>query len=249
MQSHFCKVASQTIHYLEGGSGKVVVLVPSLWLTSSAFLSQGEELSKKFHVYIPDIYKGESLFSRNASSFVEYSEMLHLFVQKLQIKKFTLIGISYSGFISTFYAQTYPEELQKVLLFSTSIVSLNMKFSVSLTLLGVLKMLIHNSSYEKGQKINKQWMDSSRKFFLKHPGQFINEIFIASKFNTTLTQSPTFAVPIKLLAAKDDEFVKGYVVEKKHRQLKNVEVEVLNKRHAWNFSEEKQFVELVEKNV
>jgi len=62
MKSKFLNTNDGKIHYLEGGKGDTVILLPSLWLTSRLYKIFAEQLSQDYQVLIPDFYKGKSQF-------------------------------------------------------------------------------------------------------------------------------------------------------------------------------------------
>ena len=70
----------EKIHYLEFGSGESLILLPSLCLTSFSYASFGEKLGNNFHVLIPDLYRGHSIYTQNAYQLEDYVEKLNQFM-------------------------------------------------------------------------------------------------------------------------------------------------------------------------
>ena len=239
------KLSTQTLHYLEGGSGKTVILMPSLWLTSAAFKNVGAILAKQYHVLIPDIYKGKSQFKESATSIDDYCDVLNEFIDHLGLDKVSLIGISYSGFIFSYFAQNHPKKLHKVLLLTTTYIPLNMKNTSITALIGLLKMYTTNALTLKGMKTNIEWFRSGLSYFLRHPKQHFMEIILGVKMDRRVIKNIACKIPVKLILAEDDDFMRPHKILESHANIKNLEIEVIKGRHAWLFIEKEAFAKKV----
>ncbi len=240
MKSVYCDLSSQRVHYLESGKGKIIILLPGLWITSRSFENLGEQLSNYYRVIIPDLYKGKSTFTICARSLKDYSYLLKDLLNALKIKKYYLIGISASGLIASYFVEHVPDKPEKLLLFSSSFSppSINCRFCVILK--GYIQLLIRNFLSFKGIKVNLLWIIDSFFNFIRHPTQFIREALIpAIEIHTAATVKTT------LYIAKFDEFFSYKKVIKENSSIMNLQPIVLEENHAWFFMKPEKFVEKV----
>ncbi len=230
-------IGNDIISYEEFGSGKeVIILLPSLWVTSRSYRTLGKELSIKYRVLIPNLYKGESSFSKNARSVDDYTRALDFFTEKLKIDCFYLLSISFGGFISVRYQQLYARKARKVFLSSTLIAPIKFENRILVLFWGSLKLLFYNSFSVSGIKTNLLWIVDGLVYFIRHPKQFLLEGLIATKeYDYEISE---MFVPTKLLFALKDEFINVAYLENM-KSIGNLEIETINARHAWFFSKEK----------
>jgi len=224
-----------SIHYLDFGKGKTLVLLPSLWVTSKSYTMLGGELAEKYRVLIPDLYRGESKFRRTAKNIDDYVEQLYRFLEKLHITDCYLVGISASGATATKFVLKYPDLVKKLFLISSSIISFKTPSRKIALFWGYLKLFFHNFYSLKGIATNLTWAKDGLLSGLCHPKQAIMEGLIT----TTLENEEIKALPIptKLLFAKSDEFIPLEVINKM-QNISNLQLEILDEHHAWFFGRE-----------
>jgi len=229
----------EKIHYLEFGSGESLILLPSLCLTSFSYASFGEKLGNNFHVLIPDLYRGHSIYTQNAYQLEDYVEKLNQFMEKLNIPKVHLIGISLSGIYGSKFAIIYPHKLSKFFLISTTCVPLRMK-NLRIKLFGAfLKLIWLNLWLKSGLQILKLWSKDAGKYIFRHPKQFLNEILIATRYDTFTKKK--LSISTKLLFATHDEFI-PWETYKRMQKVKNLEIELIDDHHAWFFYRQDELV-------
>lgn len=232
---------NEYVHHLEYGRGEVLVLVPSNWLTSRSYQSIASKLAEKYRVIVPDLYRGNSRYSKNAFSVNDYVSALHAFLNSLNIKKFYLIGFSLSGLIAVNYSKQYPSSIKKMMLVSSIKYPLNLKkhFTLLTGLIGYIKLFYHNTFSIKGMKVNLLWLSEGMNILIKHTRQFFLDALIATKYSQDEHFELSF--PTKILLAKNDEFITCKEIKK----INNIEVEVINGYHTWFFLNEKLLIDEV----
>ena len=242
MKSKFLPINNQNIHYLIGGKGRTLLLIPSLWITSKSYKEMGDKLSKYFTVVIPDIYKGKSKFSKPATDLADYINGLDDFVNKLKIKNFYLLGISFAGVIATIYASSFPVKINKLLLISSSATLIDANYKTIRLITGYFKLALNNLFSIKGLRTNTLWFVDSAQYLLRHPRQYFIEALLAIRNYANPTKE--IKVPSKLIFAKKDEFLPIKVLDA-NLKIKNLEIELIDKTHAWIFLEQEEAVKRI----
>lgn len=244
MESKFLCINKEKIHYLEQGSGDAIVLLPSFGLTSRSYKLFGQRLAKNYQVIIPDLYKGRASFSKIADSLEDYAELLNLFITRLKIKKFFLVGFSFSGPIAAIYAQMFPSHVLKLLLVSTTIIPIDFKMKLLRSIVSIIMMFYHNALFPGGIKVDWLWFTDGLQNLIRHPRQFIQEALIATKEIITKEyeeRESQLTVTSKLLFPDKDELFPLKLV-KMMKNIKNLEIEVVDGYHGWFFLDRGKFI-------
>lgn len=242
MKSEFLRLRNQLLHYLISGKEDYLIILPSLWVTSNSYYQIGEKLSKYFTVIIPDIYKGKSKFKQSALKIADYILILKEFIEKLKIKECYLIGISYSGLIAANFTNNYPSKIKRLLLVSTTITPIDLKRKVLRLIIGYIRLFLNNLFSIKGLKVNLLFISDSVNYFLNHPKQYVLEAVIAIRnYDKPILE---MKVPSRIIFAKKDEFIPQQAIEI-NSKIKNLELEIVNKTHAWGFIEEDEIVKKI----
>jgi pimeloyl-ACP methyl ester carboxylesterase len=230
------------IHYLEFGSGEPLILLPSNWLTSKSYQSIAKKLSNKYRVIVPDLYRGRSRYEKNAFTSNDYVLTLNTFLDSLKIKKFYVIGFSFSGMVAIDYVKKYPSKILKMMLVSSIKFPLNLK-NHNLTLIegliGYMKLFYHNTFSLKGIKVNILWLNEGIKYFFNHTKQFFIDARIAIEYSQD--ESIKLPFPIKILIANRDE----YITYNEIKKINNIEIDIINGYHAWFFLNENLLIEKI----
>ncbi|OGF99568.1 hypothetical protein A2Y99_04350 [Candidatus Gottesmanbacteria bacterium RBG_13_37_7] len=230
------------VDYFESGSGKTIILLPSLWLTSNSFYSLARKLAKRYQVIVPDLFRGKSKYENNAITINDYVKGLNSFITEKEIKDFYLIGVSFSGFIAANYVQKYPSNIERLFLVSTSPIPLYLKWKWWGFIWGYVKLFFHNIYSLKGIAINLLWFRDGLEYLFKHPKQFICDALIITRDYDH--QILLMNIPTKLLFAKKDEFIPFKFMDK-IRKINNLEVEVIDGYHGWFFQNEELLVKKI----
>ena len=232
----------EKLHYLEFGNGKPLVLVPSLWVTSKSYVTLGQELAKYYKVFIPDVFRGNSVFSKEARNIEDYVTKLVQFINSLNLKNYYLIGVSLSGIVVKKYILNYSHKPKRVFLVSTTVLPLNIERQKLTLFWGYLKLLYHNLFSMKGIAIDLMWIIDGLGSAKKHFRQAINEGSIAASL--VIDNIKSLPVPTKLLFARYDEFIPLESV-KRLLKIKNLEVEIVKEYHGWFFGREEELARRV----
>lgn len=230
------------IHYLEFGKGDPLVLLPSLWVTSKSYVALGRTLEKHFTVFIPDIFRGNSKFSKDATSMEEYAALLAEFIRRIQLKNYYLVGISLSGILATKYILNYPHLPRKLFLVSTTILPLNIKSQRFTLFWGYVKLLYHNMFSLDGIATNWLWITDGLENAWLHFGQVWKEGKIATSLE--IGNVKRLPIPTKLMFALCDEFIPREIVRHLSK-VKNLELELVDRYHAWFFRHEEELAKKI----
>jgi len=105
------------IHYLEAGSGPVVILLHGLGADNSSWAMTVAPLAAKFRVIAPD----QIGFGRSDKPMLNYRiatlvDFLDAFMKQLGIERASLVGNSLGGFAAAAYALAHPEKVERMVL-------------------------------------------------------------------------------------------------------------------------------------
>nr|AEM45111.1 hypothetical protein [uncultured organism] len=105
------------IHYLEAGSGPVVILLHGLGGSTANWAPTIAPLAQKYRVIVPDqIGFGKSekpMLNYRVSTLVDF---LDGFYKQVGVQKATLVGNSLGGFTAAAFAIAHPEKVDKLVL-------------------------------------------------------------------------------------------------------------------------------------
>jgi|GEM_PF-5831122 len=111
------KIGRDRFEYGETGKGPTLLLVHGFQGDKRSWLSYIKRLNKDFRVIALDLPgHGESEAPRTMKYDLEsQARFVEVFVRKVGLKKFHMMGISMGGGISTVYASMYPDRVQKLI--------------------------------------------------------------------------------------------------------------------------------------
>jgi 2-hydroxy-6-oxonona-2,4-dienedioate hydrolase len=105
------------IHYVEMGSGPVVVLLHGLGGNTTNWQFNIAPLAQKYRVIVPDqIGFGKSdkpLINYRITTYVDF---LDAFLKELKIERATLVGNSMGGWVAASYALAHPQKVERLVL-------------------------------------------------------------------------------------------------------------------------------------
>jgi 2-hydroxy-6-oxonona-2,4-dienedioate hydrolase len=110
-------VFGQKIHYVEAGSGPVVVLLHGLGGNATNWAFNIPALAQKYRVVVPD----QVGFGRSDKPLVNYrvqtyADFLDKFLDELKVEKASLVGNSMGGWIAALYAVERPARVERLVL-------------------------------------------------------------------------------------------------------------------------------------
>jgi triacylglycerol lipase len=111
------EVFGQKIHYLEAGSGPVVILLHGLGGSAGNWAATTPALASKFHVYVPD----QIGFGASDKPQIDYRvatlvDFLDGFCKKLSITKAAVVGNSLGGWTAVNFTLAHPDKVEKLVL-------------------------------------------------------------------------------------------------------------------------------------
>jgi 2-hydroxy-6-oxonona-2,4-dienedioate hydrolase len=105
------------IHYVEAGSGPVVVLLHGLGGNATNWAFNIAPLAHKYRVVVPDqIGFGQSdkpLINYRIATYVDF---LDAFLKELKIERASLVGNSLGGWVAASFALAHPEKVERLVL-------------------------------------------------------------------------------------------------------------------------------------
>ena len=105
------------IHYVEAGSGPVVILLHGLGGSTQNWALNISVLAQKFHVIVPD----QIGFGKSDKPFINYRigtyvDYLDQFCKQLKIDRASLVGNSMGGWVAAAYTIAFPERVERLVL-------------------------------------------------------------------------------------------------------------------------------------
>jgi len=105
------------IHYVEAGSGPVVILLHGLGGNRQNWALNTSVLAQKFRVIVPD----QIGFGKSDKPFINYRigtyvDYLDQFCKQLKIERASLVGNSMGGWIAAAYTVAFPDRVERLVL-------------------------------------------------------------------------------------------------------------------------------------
>ena len=139
------------INYIQYGKGRDIVLLHGWGQNIEMMRPLGDKLEKDFRVTILDLPGfGESSEPTYDWSISDYSDMLEIFVNKLNIKKPIIIGHSFGGRLAIRYSSNHP--IEKLVLLGAPCIRVETKLPLYIKILKYLKTLPFLDSFGEYMK-------------------------------------------------------------------------------------------------
>ena len=134
----YLKTPSDTIHFLHRSSGKPALMLVHGFSGDGVFqwYKTAKQLEKHYDLILPDLwYHGESIRSDRDYSIKAQVELLNRILTHLNIdSNLHLMGNSYGGLVSTEFADTHPEKVDKLIVYDAAVKYLSAHYVDSLAL-------------------------------------------------------------------------------------------------------------------
>ncbi|CAN1217139.1 hypothetical protein LINPERPRIM_LOCUS911 [Linum perenne] len=83
---------------------------------------QVQSFSPHYNVYVPDlVFFGESYTTSSRRSEVFQAETVVALLEKVGVKRYSVVGTSYGGFVAYHMARMWPERVEKVVVASSGV--------------------------------------------------------------------------------------------------------------------------------
>jgi pimeloyl-ACP methyl ester carboxylesterase len=114
--------SGKVLSYNDYGSGAALVLLHGYLETKEVWNSFAKAFAKKYRVIVPDIPgHGQSEILAEKHSMELVADALEALLRSLHIKQATIIGHSMGGYVMLAFADKYPESIQSMVLFHSSV--------------------------------------------------------------------------------------------------------------------------------
>lgn len=117
VKDDFVTVYGAKIHYVESGTGPVVVLLHGLGGNTTNWAFNTAALAQKYRVIVPDqLGFGKSdkpLINYRIATYVDFLDM---FLKELKIERASLVGNSMGGWVAAAYSLAHPEKVERLVL-------------------------------------------------------------------------------------------------------------------------------------
>lgn len=194
------KVNLDDINYIQYGNdkGKDIILLHGWGQNIEMMQPLGNLLADNYHITIIDLPGfGKSKEPKVALSVMDYTDIVHSFVEKLNIKKPTLIGHSFGGRISICYGATY--KVEKLVLCGSPCVRTKKGLTLKEKMLKTAKKL---PGMEKVADIAKNYIGSTD---YKNASPIMKEILVKTVNEDLSDYARKIKVPVILIWGEYDE--------------------------------------------
>ena len=194
------KVNLDDINYIQYGNdkGKDIILLHGWGQNIEMMQPLGNLLADNYHITIIDLPGfGKSKEPKVALSVMDYTDIVHSLVEKLNIKKPTLIGHSFGGRISICYGATY--KVEKLVLCGSPCVRTKKGLTLKEKMLKTAKKL---PGMEKVADIAKNYIGSTD---YKNASPIMKEILVKTVNEDLSDYARKIKVPVILIWGEYDE--------------------------------------------
>ncbi|NLA25440.1 MAG: alpha/beta fold hydrolase [Bacteroidales bacterium] len=140
-----------------GDANKHLIILHGLYGSGDNWLSIANKFSDEYTVHLPDLRNHGKSPHHNVHTYQAMSDDIFDYVEKLNIKSFSLAGHSMGGKVAMFFAKKHPAMLEKLIILDISprtYHQLNEASNHSLFHLNMMSFLL-NSGVEKAQTLSE----------------------------------------------------------------------------------------------
>ncbi len=112
------EVENAQVHYWTGGQGEPLVMLQGFGGNArTVWAEQVVDLSKKYTLYAPDLVYFGGTFSKKKNFSIEFQvDTIVQFLDKMNIKKCHMMGVSYGGMVAYMLSAMYPDRVEKLII-------------------------------------------------------------------------------------------------------------------------------------
>lgn len=174
------KISGKKIRYVKLGNNKhVLILIHGATFGWGQWYPNISYLSKYFTVYaldLPGCGKSGYINFYSNNIFEYWVKTLSIFISKLKINKFSLIGYSTGGFVASKLASKIKHKINKLILVSPVGLGSRTPFKYKLLSIPILEIIITKIVFKKDRKSWKEFLLDGMKNKKKMPSEFLNYI-------------------------------------------------------------------------
>lgn len=147
-RGHFIELGGRLTHYVEQGEGDPVILLHGIFFDSCIWEKNIDALADTFHVYALDLWgSGYSTRDHMAHDYDHYAHELRLFMERLHIRRASLVGQCLGASTAVHFAVTHPTYVERLLLVAPGGVSAKLPLRArALALSGIGQLLLSMKS-------------------------------------------------------------------------------------------------------
>ena len=241
-------VNNLTVSYTHEGSveASVIIFIHGFPLNKSMWDSQIEALKDEYRVIAYDIRGyGDSDAGLEDFSMGLFANDLIAFMDKLEISKAMLCGLSMGGYIALNATINYPERFEALILCDTQCIadSSKAKNNRMLTIENIKENGLEDYTYESIKNLfaegSLQTKDSEiaavRKMILNTPKQIIyNTLNALANRNETCSKLPELQMPVLILVGEEDKITPPEIAETMHKKINSSQLSIIE--HAGHLS-------------
>ena len=133
-------IKNVSVNYIQYGEGKDIILLHGWGQNIEMMKPIGDNLCNRFRINIIDLPGfGESEEPKEIWSIHDYSDMLEIFIKKLDIKKPIIMGHSFGGRVAIRYSSNHP--IEKLVLFGAPCIRISENLPLYIKVLKAIKRL------------------------------------------------------------------------------------------------------------
>ncbi len=263
-EGKFIDLGGHRTHYLEGGSGKPVILIHGFNLDSQTWIKNFEQLAAHFKVFAPDLWgQGYSTREPLAYGYELFAEQIRLFMEAVNIQQASLVGHSMGAGTSIMFSIKHGKQVDMlVLIGSTGIPAELPARSKAFKLKGVAELLMSlRTDRIRRSNLGDYWIHDRESLTDEYYQKLVHcqKIEGSTEALLTILRKDFFHtleeeirnlgqldIPTLIIWGREDKTIPLSSAEEIHRLNPGSRLEILdNAGHLANFDRPEEFNELV----
>lgn len=246
------------VYYEEYGSGEPIIFLNGVAMTSKSWLQFAGDVTRKNKMIVFDfIDQGKTEAFKEGYTLDDQAEILLDLMNKLEIKKAHLVGMSYGGKVLLNFSKENLNRIKSMTLVNTAHYRSNYNEAL-------VKSWINAGSYLEGKLFSQVILTSmySIYYYEKYPEKinqkeeyFINRLdkdwyerFVRNIYSTRgydkKSKLENIDVPTLIITSEDDYVIPIYTQKEMHKLIKNSKFKVIDKvGHAIMYEKPKEFID------
>lgn len=252
-------VDSIGLHVERCGKGEPLLLVPGLGAGTWLWSKNVEALSKHFHLIMPELRgSGRSDKPDSPYSIALFASDLKAVLDQLDIYKTNVLGVSMGGLIAQYFAATWPDRLQGLVLAATSLGGQSQKGPDG----SVLCRLIRPRGRTRKERLEDAYqLNFTREFIENHQADldkitewrtlhpqpefaYYRQLLAGNAYDGAALAGKIVA-PTLIFAGTDDQLVPPDDVRAVHKKIARSELVLVEGKHLFLFEQHEKFNDAV----
>lgn len=237
------KYLNKNVHYQVEGSGEPLLLLNGIMMSMASWNNIIDPLKENFTVIRVDFFDQglTDIYEEDYTQKLQVS-LLKALLEHLKVNKVNVVGISYGGEVSLKFSVTYPELVNKLIVFNAvshtdeALRKLGHKwneFALKKDTYNYYLETIPVIYSETFKENNKEWMANREKLLLNGP--FSDEVFLnrmvrltnSSEFFDVRDKLTTLTMPVLIVGAEEDFLTPVSSQKELHQKIANSNLVIL----------------------